>query len=135
MFELGKTYEFGDDYLWPFELTLSLNRMNKARNWRSAYYRMRPFRKIWRRQIEELQLPKIRFPVHIHAIRCHSKGPAADIDNVIGGCKPLIDELVRKGIFKDDSQEYILEYTAESRKRSDWGEYAGPATWLLVRRI
>jgi len=55
-----------------------------------------------------------------------------DSDNFVGGCKSLIDVLVREGLAWDDSPDYIaVTYKQEASKRADartvvsvsWGEH------------
>lgn len=59
---------------------------------------------------------RIRIEVEQHAIRC------SDRDNLASSLKPIIDGIVRAGVVKDDSEEYIdLQFRksikAETRKR------------------
>jgi Holliday junction resolvase RusA-like endonuclease len=53
-------------------------------------------------------------------VRVTRFGRQLDYDNLVGGCKPLVDALVRAGLIVDDSPDHVaVEYCQEKCKRKD----------------
>lgn len=44
-----------------------------------------------------------------------------DVDNLVGGCKPLVDALVTAGVLVDDSPEWVTVTYAQGKERRVFG--------------
>jgi hypothetical protein len=73
--------------------------------------------------------------VELSIVRCSDKARFLDEDNVIGGCKALVDALVKTKLVIDDTPKHVVWYRADQRIRNQWGDFLGPATHLFVRRL
>lgn len=61
-----------------------------------------------------VQLPNVKvneYPVEIH-VNFYEPDNRRDVDNVIAGCKFLLDALVAKGILVNDSRKYVSQIQA-----------------------
>ena len=78
----------------------------------------------------------------ISIIRCSQATREADLSNIWGGLKAVIDVLLapqktRTGcnLITDDSPKYLELGSLEDRRRNKWGVHPGPGTWIFLKRI
>jgi hypothetical protein len=66
----------------------------------------------WKRELKKYEnLPKAKAYRRIFFTRFWGKGKRAyDYGNLVGGFKPLLDEIVRAGLLLDDSPKHCSEY-------------------------
>lgn len=67
-------------------------------------------------------------------VRCSLASKAADTDNVVAGCKALVDTLVEAGVLKDDSQKELRWASVKDEPKGSW-TWPGPGTWIVVQRV
>lgn len=109
---------------WSFEIgkeveSLNAHRTNAGSRWAQAAYRKR--RDAWllwmrvARINNQITAASSRRRVTIER-RIGYRQREFDADNLIGGCKPLVDAMVREGLLLDDKREHAeIHYTQIKR--------------------
>ncbi len=128
--------------------------LSSTQNEHQRYSSIRWWNKVYRRGALTILREQARVALGVHRpvpwaeraelsiTRCSLGTRAADTANVLGGAKELIDCLLvstsrREGLalVTDDDPEHLSFGAIVDLPRGHWGEMAGPATWLVLKRL
>lgn len=128
-----------DEIVIVVPLTLGLNQLNKM-PWQQRHrYRKQQGNAV---KASLIQIFGGRIPkpwakqVEMRAVRCIDHHRRLDEVNAIGGMKQTEDGIVTSGLIPDDSERHVhWGAMVEQRVKGQWGDLAGPATYVWIRRI
>lgn len=111
--------------------SLNAHRVNAGAKWQQAAYRRdRDAWQLWMRfGMFSQKILNAKAKRRVKIVRQYSgRQRAFDKDNLAGGCKQLVDAMVRAALLVDDSERWCeIEYVQRKADKS--------GTWILVEEI